>query len=121
MRFELTKHNIDQVLKALSDIGGRDIVVNNVSLSGVKSIAINATKEYLDAFDEEGSDAINMIFEFENGRAYQSFCPDVEHCEIMFETDDLWIILIEDLKKHLERERSDIEFKLEEYRLAMSK
>ena len=121
MRFELTKHNIDQVLKALSDIGGRDIVVNNVSLSGVKSITINATKEYLDAFDEEGSDAINMIFEFENGRAYQSFCPDVEHCEIMFETDDLWIVLIKDLKDYLEREKFDIEFRLQEYQEAMLK
>ena len=121
MRFELKKHNIDQVLKALSDIGGRDIVVNNVSLSGVKSIAINATKEYLDAFDEEGTDAINLIFEFENGRAYQSFCPDVEHCEIIFETDDLWIILIKDLKDYLEREKSDIDFKLKEYQEAMLK
>jgi hypothetical protein len=121
MKFELAKYNIDQVLKALSDIGGRDIMVNDMSLSGVKAITINEGKEFLDDLDNEGTDIVNLIFEFENGRAYQSFCPDVEHCEIMFETDDLWIILIEDLKKHLERERSDIEFKLEEYRLAMSK
>lgn len=121
MKFELAKYNIDQVLKALSDIGGRDIMVNDMSLSGVKAITINEGKEFLDDLDNEGTDIVNLIFEFENGQAYQSFHPDVEHCEIMFETDDLWIILIEDLKDYLEREKSDIDFKLEEYRLAMSK
>ncbi len=120
MRFELVKYNIDKVLKVISDIGGRDIMVNDMSLSGVKTIAINEDKEYLDDLDT-GTDIINLIFEFENGRAYHSFRPDIEHCEIIFETDDLWIILIEDLKKYLEREKCDIEFKLEEYEEVMSK
>lgn len=121
MRFELAKYNIDKVLKAVSDIGGRDIMVNDISLSGVKTIAINESKEYLDDLDEQGTDIINLIFEFEEGQAYQSFRPDVEHCEIIFETDDLWIILIEDLKKYLEREKCDIDFKLQEYQEVMSK
>lgn len=121
MRFELTKFNIDKALKAVSDIGGRDIMVNDISLSGVKTIIINEAKEYLDDLDEQGTDIINLIFEFEEGQAYQSFRPDVEHCEIIFETEDLWIILIEDLKKYLGREKADIEFKMQEYEEAMSK
>jgi hypothetical protein len=121
MRFELTKYNIDKVSKALSDIGGRDIMVNDMSLSGVKAIVINEGKEYLDDLDTNGTDIINLIFEFENGRAYQSFRPDLDHCDITFETDDLWIIRIEDLKKHLEREKADIEFKMQEYEEVMSK
>lgn len=121
MRFELRKYNIDKVSKALSDIGGRDIMVNHMSLSGVKNIVINEDKEYLDDLDTTGIDIINMIFEFENGKAYQSFRPDFEHCEISFETDDLWIILIENLKEYLEREKFDIEFELKEYQKAMSK
>lgn len=121
MRFELTKYNIDKALKALSDIGDRDIMVNDMSLSGVKNIVINEGKKYLDDLDNEGTDIINLIFEFENGQAYQSFHPDTQHCEISFETETLWIILIEDLKKYLESEKFDLEFRLKEYQEAMSK
>ncbi len=115
MRFELTKHNIDKVQKTVSDVGGRDIMVNDISLLGVKNIVINEGKEFLDDLDNEGTDVINLTFEFENGQANQSFYPAIQHCEISFETETLWIILIEDLKRYLEREKFDIDFRLKEY------
>ena len=121
MRFELTKFNIDKASNAVSDIGGRDIMVNDLSLSGVKNIVITEGKEFLDDLDNEGTDIVNIIFEFENGQAYQSFRPDTQHCEISFETETLWIFIIEDLKKYLEREKFDLEFRLKEYHEAMSK
>lgn len=121
MRFELAKYNIDKVLKAVSDVGGKDIMINDLSLSGVKAITINEGKEFLDDLDNEGTDIVNLVFEFENGQAYQSFYPDTQHCEVTFETDDLWIIRIEDLKQYLERVKFDIDFRLKEYQETMSK
>ncbi len=48
MRFELKKYNIDQVSEVLADVGGHNIIVNKIMLSGVKKIVINNCKEYLD-------------------------------------------------------------------------
>lgn len=62
MRFELAKYNIDKVLKAVSDVGGKDIMINDLSLSGVKAITINEGKEFLDDLDNEGTDIVNLVF-----------------------------------------------------------
>lgn len=121
MRFELTKHNFNNVLKALSYIGCREIIVNDVSLSGVKKVVINKGKEYLDDLDTVGTDIITMIFEFENGIAYQSFRPDIEHCEITFDAEELWIVRIEGLKPYLERRKAGIDVKLQEYEEVMKR
>lgn len=127
MNFDLRKYNIDKVKKALEGVQGRNIMINDTWLNGVVSIDITESESYdSDPIPEEGYDGgkkdwITLTFNFENGRVSHGFCPDVQHCEIMFETDDLWIIRIEDLKKYIERERFDLDFQLKQYEEYMSK
>jgi len=127
MNFELRKYNIDKVKKALEGVHGKNIMINDTWLHGVVSIDIEASESYDgDPIPEEGYDGgkrelIDITFNFENGRVSHSFCPDEQHCEIMFETDELWIIRIENLKQYIEREKSDLDFQLKEYEKYMSK
>lgn len=127
MRFDLRKYNIDEVKKALEGVRGKSVMVNDTNLLGVTSIDIEETEIYDgDPIPEEGYDGckqdfIDIIFNFENGSAVHSFCPDEEHCQIIFETDDLWIIQIEDIKKYIERKRHSLDFQLKEYEEYMSR
>lgn len=126
MRFELRKYNIEAVKKALEGVQGKNIMINNTLLSGVVSIEIAESTMYdSDPIPEEGYDGgkkdfIDIIFNFENGNATHSFCPDEERCQVRFETEDLWIFITEDAKQFIERERHvlDLQFKEhEEYML----
>lgn len=127
MNFNLRKYNIDKVKKALEGVRGKSVMINNTSLYGVVSIDITESEMYDgDPIPEEGydggkTDYINLAFNFENGSAAHSFRPDEEHCEIIFETEELWIIQIEDLKVYIERKKFDLDFQLKEYEEYMSK
>lgn len=125
MNFELHKHNIDKVQKVLEGVQGKNIMINDIWLKGVVSIEITESEVYdgdpEEDFDGGKTDYIDLTFNFENGKASHNFCPDNEHCEITFETDELWIIKIEDLKKYIERQKSDLDWKLKEYQEYMSR
>ncbi len=117
MNFELRKYNIEQVKKVLKDVKGKSVFVNDTQLNGVVSIEIEESTIYDGdpCSEEDGSKSeyIDLIFNFGNGcSATHSFCPDIQHCEIIFETDDLWIVRIEDLKEYIERAKDDLDFRL---------
>lgn len=124
MHFELSRYNIDKVKKALEGVSGKSVMINDTNLFGVVSIDISECKVHDDDIirgDGGERDLIDITFNFENGRAAHSFCPDEEHCEIIFETDDLRIIQIEDMGKYIERKQFDLNFQLEEYNRHMSR
>lgn len=127
MNFELKKHSIDKVKKALEGVQGKNITINDTWLHGVVSIGIEEEVMYDgDPIPEQDYDGgkteyIELVFNLENGKVTRSFCPDNEHCEITFETDDLWIIRIEDLKQYIERKKFDLDWQLKEYEQYMSK
>ena len=127
MDFDLRKYNIDRVKKALEGVKGNSVMINDTCLHGVISIDITESEMYDgDPVPEEGYDGgktelIVLTFNFENGKAVHDFCPDVKHCEISFETDDLWIFQIEDLKQYIERKKFDLDFQLKEYEEYKSK
>ena len=119
MNFTLHKHNIPQVKKVLQDVKGKAVCVNDVSLSGVVSIDITESELYdYEPIPEENENGgrrerIDLTFSFQGGSAKYSFEPKQDHCEISFETEDLWIINIQPLEKYLEREISNMQFELD--------
>ena len=121
MRFELSKHNIDKVKKVLEGVCGKTVMINDTNLLGVVSIDITegevCDSALISGIEQDGSkrDLIEIIFTFENGRAVHSFYPDEEHCEIIFEADDIWIIEIKDLLQYIEQKKLDLDFQLGEY------
>ena len=127
MNFELRKYNIDKVKEALKNVKGKAVIINDTSLYGVVSIDIEEEVMYdCDPIPEENydggkTDYIKLVFNYENGSAAHSFCQDIKHCEIIFETDDLWIIQIKDLKEYIEREIFDLQFRLKDFEGHMSK
>ncbi len=125
MIFELSKYNTDKVKKVLGGVQGKNIMVNDTWLHGVASIDVTECETF-DSDPEEGYDGgkrdlINIAFNFENGNVAHSFCPDEEHCEIRFETDELWIFSIEDIKQYIERKQGELAFQLKEYEEYISK
>jgi len=127
MNFDLRKYNIDEVKKALEGVQGKNIVINDTWLDGVVSIGIEEEEMYdgdpipEENYDGGRTDYIKLVFNFENGLVTHSFCPDTQHCEIIFETDDLWIIRIEDIKQYVERTKFDLDFQLKAYEEYKSK
>jgi len=127
MNFDLRKYNIDKVKKALEGVRGKSVMINNTSLYGVVSIDIEESEMYNDEpipeedYDGGRTELIVLTFNFENGKAARSFCPDTQHCGISFETDELWIIDICDMDKYIERKRFDLDFQLKEYQEYMSR
>lgn len=127
MVYELTKYNIDVVKKALEDVNGKAVYINDVGLYGVKSIDIETSVMYdgdpdpETGYDGGKRDMIDLTFNFEKGSAKHSFCPDTEHCGISFETDDLWIFNILDLKKYIENQMFELNYRLGEYDKFMAK
>lgn len=127
MNFDLRKYNIDKVKKALEGVQGKNIMVNDTWLHGVVSIDITESEMYDGdpipeaGFDGGKRDLIDITFNFESGKVSHSFCPDEEHCEIIFETDDLWIIQIKGLKEYIEQKKFDLDFQLKEYEKYMSR
>ena len=122
MRNELTKFNIDKSMKILEDIAGKSIMIGKISLYSVVSIDIEENTAYDgDPIPEENYDGgkhdyINLRFKFENGEAAHSFCPDVEVCHFWHETDDLLIFEIQTIPVYVEKEKFDLDFRLEQYR-----
>lgn len=127
MKTELTKHNIAEVKVVLEGIEGKSVMLNGTTLYGVKSINIFEDEMfYGDPIPEEGYDGgktqlILLTFNFESGKAERSFCPDSEHCEISFETENLLAFRIQDLKEYIENEKFDLDFRLKEYEAYMSR
>jgi len=122
MENELTMNNIDKVTEALKGVKGKTIMIGDTFLEGVVSIEIKAGKEYLnDSCTDEGADGeeidvIHICFNFEGGGyATKSFEPDMKVCRFSFETDTLWAVLINDIKTYVEREKFDLDFRLEQY------
>lgn len=120
MNFELRKYNIEQVKKALSDVKGKTIMLNDTWLYEVISIDIEeAIMHNEDPVPDENYDggkveSIVLIFNFENGKVCHGFCLDIQHCEIMIETEDLWVFRIQPLQKYLESKIFDLQFQLNE-------
>ena len=122
MNFELKKYNMTRVLKVLQEqlTDAVTISINDTLLSGVKSIDISESVMYdSDPIPEENydggkADYIDLSFCFEKGIAVHSFCPEVQACEINFESDDLWIIHIVNMEEHLKRKSFDIDYQLKE-------
>ena len=122
MNFELKKYNITTVLKVLQEqlTDTVAISINDTLLAGVKSIDITESVMYdTDPIPEENYDGgrvdyIDLTFRFEKGSAVHIFCPEVQACEINFESDDLWVIHIENREKYLKRKSFDIDYQLKE-------
>ena len=119
MRFQLTKHNIKQVQEALKDVKSKSVFIGDVGLYGVQSITISE-EEVCDcepdpAIGDDGGrrELIKITFNFKEGKAVKSFCPDDEVCVISFDTDDLWVIEIKDLKAFVKSEMFDLQFNLD--------
>lgn len=127
MKFELTKWNIDKALETLKDLKDKSIMVDDISLYGVTSIGIEQSEWYDgDPIPEEGYDGgkhdeIIVTFNFEGGKAARHYCSDTHVCHFWNETNDLICFEIKDIKEYVEREKFDLDFRLQEYEKYMSK
>ena len=127
MRFELTKYNTETAEKHLREVEGKTVMVDGMSLDGVTAIKIEESEMYDgdpdpdNGYDGGKHELIDLIFIMGESKACCSFEPEIQHCEITFEQDDLWVITIEDLKAYVERQRFDLDFKLKEYEEHMSR
>jgi hypothetical protein len=127
MRNELTKYNIDKALKALEEIKGKDIMLNETCLYDVASIEIEESEMYDSDpdpsinYDGGKRDLIILRFSFENGKAVYSYCPDEQVCHYWDETPDLLCFRIESIPAFVESERFDLDFRLKQYEEYMSR
>lgn len=120
MNFELRKYNIERIKKVLQEQLTDEVAIsiNGTFLYGVKSIDIAESVMYdsepipEENYDGGKVDYIDLTFNLESGKAVHSFCPDIQACEINFESDDLWIIHIERMEKYLKDKSFDIDFQL---------
>jgi len=121
MKYELTKWNMDKAVKALGDLTGKNIMIDDTHLMGVDSIEIEEEAVYDSDPDEsigyDGGkvDYIRTIFHIGNGKVAHSFCPDTHICHFWHETDDLICFSIKGIPEYVKDAKFDLDWKLQEY------
>lgn len=124
MKIELTKGNIEGTSKVLNEkLAEAFINLEGTFITGV----IGAVIEFCEIDIPEGQrengeeDYIKIELLFNGGEMVRDFVPAREVCEIFFDTDGGITFTIENIDKYIEREKSLLDFRLQEYEKYMDK
>jgi hypothetical protein len=128
IKFKLAKFNLDRAKENLGDLRDKPVMLNNVNLFSVSSNGFEAFKicdddlEPITGHDDGKRDEIKVVFSFEGGgKAAMSYCPDTDICNFGREMDNLICFQVKNIKTHIERMKSDLDFRLHQYEEHMSK
>jgi len=124
MKLELTKWNFENVCKVLNEKITADtlITIDETYIKGVRETTVEVHEVDIPKEQRENGeeDYIEIELLFDGGKVSKSFCPDREVCFIFFDFDGGITIEIQDTKKYIEREKSLLNDRLEEYERYMN-